>query len=114
MARFGCTNWAAGAVVAGISGLLRGARIPLGELVAVIRLCMVPRTRRKRKPGSYRNVDHWVIPRYGILPRLLANETAVFQQFALVGIVDWSETGLDCHISTRPSLWPVVISKALS
>jgi len=52
-----------------------------------------------------------VIPRYGILPRLLANETAVFQQFALVGIVDWSETGLDCHISTRPSLWPVVISK---
>src|SRR5437667_721463 len=114
MARFGCTNWAPGPVVAGISGLLRGARIPLGELVAVIRLCMVPRTRRKRKPGSYRNVDHWVIPRYGILPRLLANETAVFQQFALVGIVDWSETGLDCHISTRASLWPVVISKALS
>ena len=34
-------------------------------------------------------MNHWVIPRYGILPRLLANETAVFQQFAVVGIVDW-------------------------
>ncbi len=38
----------------------------------------------------------------------------IFQQLALVGIVDLSETGLGCHISTRPSLWPLVISEALS
>jgi len=58
-------------------------------------------------------VNHWVIPRYGILPRLLANETAVFQQFALVGIVDWPETSLDCHISTRPSMRRVVPQQKL-